>query len=232
MPGSRGTSAFRRVQVWRPLAGAQRRCGRFGVPLGSALAFPVRGPGSRMRARWQRLWRRRLVCASRWRRRYGAEPSAGGLLRPGQHAHRHGRSESEGHVGGNVLSPASLRRAPRPRPSGPWHCPVSPLGIGAPHPGGPVCRPPRAEREGRLRADGARGARAPGRVSLNCHEGRVAAAPSGCRARGAWFPVGAGFELPVRARTQLSRPGRGSVGPRRCVRWTLELERFTQVSPR
>jgi len=122
--------------------------------------------------------------------------------------------------------------APRPLPSGPWHCPVSPLGVGAPHPGGPVCRPPRAEGEGRLRADGARGARAPGRVSLNCHEGRVAAAPSGCRARGAWLPVGAGLELPIRARTQLSRPGRGSVDPRCCVRWTLEHERFTQVSPR
>ncbi|XP_069403246.1 N-acylneuraminate-9-phosphatase-like [Ovis canadensis] len=43
MPGSRGTSAFRRVQVCRPLAGAERRCGRVGLPPGSALAFPSAG---------------------------------------------------------------------------------------------------------------------------------------------------------------------------------------------
>lgn len=167
MPGSRGTSAFRRVQVCRPLAGAQRRCGRFGVSLGSALAFPVRGPGSRMRARWQRLWRRRLVCASRWRRGYGAEPSAGGLLRPGQHAHRHGRSESEGHVGGNVLSPVSLRRALRPAPSplGPLALPRLPLGRRCPSPRRP--RVPAAPRGGRgASASGRRSRRAGSRKGV------------------------------------------------------------------
>lgn len=163
--------------------------------------LPVRGPGSRRRARWQRQWRRRwrLLCASRWRRRYGAEPSAGGLFRPGQHAHRHGRRESEGHVGGNVLSPASLRRAPRPArsPLGPLALPRLPLARRGPSPRRPrVPAAPRGGR-GRLRADGARGARAPGRVSLNCHEGRVAAAASGRRAE----------RLPRRAAAARGAPG-------------------------
>ena len=176
-------------------------------------------PGiSRPPARFAQPPARLRLGASRRRRRHGAEPGAGSLLRLGQHAHRHGRGESEGHVGGNVPATASLRRARRSAPralSPPWA--TGPL---------PCRLPPRrrswsrrplvpargggpAQRAGRLRPEGAPSARAPGRMSPNCHEGRVASAQKGGRAPGAWLSAGTGLDLPGRAGTRLSGTDRG-----------------------
>lgn len=138
IPESRGTSLFRATQVWGHLAGVPRRCARVGRPRGSAPVFPIRRPVSRRRAR-----RLRVGASRRRRRRHGAEPGAGSLLRLGQHAHRHGRGESEGHVGGNVPATASSGEPGAPpralsRPLGPSaHCPVGSLRAGAPGPEGP-----------------------------------------------------------------------------------------------
>lgn len=152
MPGSRGTSAFRRVQVCRPLAGAERRCGRVGLPPGSALAFPSAG---QVRAGARGGSGSGGVGGGYFARRAGG----GGMglsrvravffdldntLIDTAGASRKGMLE----VTSCLLLPFGELRAPRARPSGPWHCPVCPLRVGAPHPGGRVCRPPRAEGEG------------------------------------------------------------------------------------
>lgn len=66
-----------------------------------------------------------------------------------------------------------------------------------------------AQRAGRLRPEGAPSARAPGRMSPNCHKGRVASAQKGGRAPGAWLFAGTGLDLPGRAGTRLSGIDRG-----------------------